>query len=165
VVDLSTTQGARGHVLLAGKLGQELPEGWAFDAAGNPTLDPNQALPPNGTLAPLGGHKGYALAVAIEILCGVLAGLWPPETSATTVGAIRIEALLPLEEYYESLETLIEEIKAGPFRPGFDEILMPGEGSAKRKARNCHEVSVPAPLWTEIVALARDLGVHHRLVA
>jgi L-2-hydroxycarboxylate dehydrogenase (NAD+) len=78
VVDISTTQGARGNVLLAQKAGELLPEGWAFDNAGSPTRDPRQALPPHGTLAPLGGHKGYALAVAVEILCGVLGGIWPP---------------------------------------------------------------------------------------
>jgi L-2-hydroxycarboxylate dehydrogenase (NAD+) len=90
IVDVSTTQGARGNVLLAQKTGQSLPEGWAFDAEGHPTRDPAKALPPRGTLAPLGGHKGYTLAIAVEILCGVLAGMWPPETSANFVGALRV---------------------------------------------------------------------------
>jgi LDH2 family malate/lactate/ureidoglycolate dehydrogenase len=65
VVDVSTTQAARGKVLVAAATGQSIPETWAFDAAGRPTTDPEQALPPHGTLAPLGGHKGYALAVAV----------------------------------------------------------------------------------------------------
>jgi LDH2 family malate/lactate/ureidoglycolate dehydrogenase len=165
VVDISTTQGARGNVLMAEKMGQELPEGWAFDAAGHPTRDPAGALPPHGTLAPLGGHKGYALAVAIEIMCGVLGGMWPPDASVTITGALKIEALSPLDEYYPSLEALIEEIKSGPFRPGFEEILLPGEGSARRKEGNSGGVMVPGPLWTEIVEMAGSLGVSHRLIA
>ena len=96
VVDLSTTQGSRGAVLLAGKVGKLLPEGWAFDAAGNPTRDPSKALPPQGTLAPLGGHKGYGLALAVEILCGVLSGMWPPSGGAILVGAVRVEAFQEL---------------------------------------------------------------------
>ena len=160
VVDVSTTQGARGNVLLAQKLGQPLPDGWAFDAAGHPTRDPQHALPPHGTLAPLGGHKGYALAVAVEVLCGVLAGMWPPDPSANFIGAIRIEAFLPLETYYESLAGLSREITAGPTRPGFDEISLPGEGSARRQQRSSAEgVRVAPEVWQEIAVVARELGI------
>ena len=166
VVDLSTTQGARGHVLLAAKLGELLPEGWAFDAKGFPTRDPAKALPPNGTLAPLGGHKGYALALAVEILCGVLTGIWPPEDGANFLGAIRIEAFLPLEDYYRSLENLLGEISAGPTAPNTDAILIPGEGSARRHQRNLDSgLRIPKELWQDIVNLARDLGVKHQLLS
>jgi len=165
VVDVSTTQGARGNVLLAQKTGERLPDGWAFDGAGDPTTDPQQALPPHGTLAPLGGHKGYALAVAIEVLCGVLAGTWPPATSANLVGAIRVDAFLPLDAYYDSLAGLAAEITSGPVRRGAGEIRLPGEGSAARKRRSAERgLRVPGELWGEIAALAGTLGVRHRLI-
>jgi len=165
VVDISTTQGARGLVLLAQKAGEFLPDGWAFDRAGTPTNDPHQALPPRGTLAPMGGHKGYALAVAVEILCGVLAGIWPPATSANLVGAIRVDAFLPLDTYYQSLSGLAQAMTSGPTRPGVDEIHVPGEGSAARKRRSIEEgLRIPAELWGEIAALARALHVAHPLV-
>jgi LDH2 family malate/lactate/ureidoglycolate dehydrogenase len=166
VVDVSTTQGARGNVLLAQKTGQQLPAGWAFDSGGNPTRDPMKALPPHGTLAPLGGHKGYALAVAVEILCGVLAGIWPPETSSNFVGALRVDAFLPRDDYEESLAGLIERVKSVPPRPGAGEVRMPGEGSAARGAAAQRAgVTVAAELWSEIVALARQLDVDHALEA
>jgi LDH2 family malate/lactate/ureidoglycolate dehydrogenase len=166
VVDLSTTQGARGHVLLAGKLGNLLPEGWAFDANGAPTRDPLKALPPHGTLAPLGGHKGYALALAIEILCGVLGGIWPPKSGATLVGAIRVEAFQPLADYHQSLENLLSEISSGPTAPDTDAILIPGEGSAQRYQRSLDNgLHVPEELWQDIKSLAGDLGVKHQLLA
>lgn len=165
VVDISTTQGARGNVLLAQKVGELLPDGWAFDANGAPTHDPHQALPPRGTLAPLGGHKGYALAVAIEILCGVLAGIWPPATSANLVGAISVEAFLPRETYERSLAGLAKEMTSGPRRPGVDAIRLPGEGSAARKHRSAGCGLMVAPeMWAEIASLARSAGVAHPLL-
>jgi LDH2 family malate/lactate/ureidoglycolate dehydrogenase len=165
VVDISTTQGARGNVLLAQKVGALLPEGWAFDLNGNPTRDPHQALPPHGTLAPLGGHKGYALALALEILCGVLAGIWPPASSANFVGAISVEAFLPLDTYEQSLAGLAEELTSGPRRAGVDAIHLPGERSAARKRRNAAEgLMIPAELWAEIASLARGAGVTHPLL-
>jgi LDH2 family malate/lactate/ureidoglycolate dehydrogenase len=165
VVDVSTTQGARGNVLLAQKTGQPLPEGWAFDAAGNPTRDPRQALPPHGTLAPLGGHKGYALAIAVEILCGVLGGIWPPETSAIFIGALRVDAFLPREVYEQSLDGLVDRVKAIPPRAGVREILMPGEGSAQRRETSrAAGIRVSAELWDEIQQLARQLNVDHALL-
>jgi LDH2 family malate/lactate/ureidoglycolate dehydrogenase len=165
VVDVSTTQGARGNVLLAQKTGRRLPEGWAFDDEGNPTQDPMKALPPTGTLAPLGGHKGYALAIAVEILCGVLSGLWPPETSSIFVGALRVDAFLPRATYDRSLADLIARVKSVPPRPGGDAVRIPGEGSAARGAAGMKAgVTVAAELWNEIIALARQLNVDHALV-
>jgi LDH2 family malate/lactate/ureidoglycolate dehydrogenase len=165
VVDLSTTQGARGHVLLAAKLGKLLPEGWALDAAGYPTRDPSKALPPHGTLTPLGGHKGYALALAVEILCGVLSGMWPPSGGAILVGAVRVEAFQSLDDYHRSLDNLLDEITSGPTGPDTDAILIPGQGSAQRGKKSCDNgLRIPEELWSDVVALARDLGVQHRLI-
>jgi LDH2 family malate/lactate/ureidoglycolate dehydrogenase len=165
VVDVSRTQGARGNVLLAQKTGRQLPDGWAFDAKGNPTRDPMKALPPHGTLAPLGGHKGYALAIAVEVLCGVLAGMWPPETSCNFVGALRVDAFLPRDIYDQSLAGLIARVKSVPPRPGAPEVRLPGEGSALRRAAGLKAgVTVAAELWNEIVALAGQLNVDHALV-
>jgi len=165
VVDLSTTQGSRGAVLLAAKAGKLLPEGWAFDAVGNPTRDPSKALPPHGTLAPLGGHKGYGLALAVEILCGVLSGMWPPSGGAILVGAVRVEAFQSLDDYYRSLENLLGEITSGPTAPDTDTILIPGQGSARRgKKSRDNGLQIPDELWSDVVSLARDLGVQHRLI-
>jgi LDH2 family malate/lactate/ureidoglycolate dehydrogenase len=166
VVDLSTTQGSRGRVLLASKLGELLPEGWAFDTQGTPTRDPAKALPPNGTLAPLGGHKGYALALAVEILCGVLSGIWPPSEGASLVGAIRIDAFQPLEDYYTSIENLLSEIKGGPTALHADAILIPGEGSANRYKNSVENgLHIPNELWEDVVKLSKELGVNHGILA
>ena len=72
VIDLSLSQVARGKVMLAQKRGEAIPDDWALDAQGNPTTDPDAALA--GTMLPLGGAKGAALALMVEILSAALTG-------------------------------------------------------------------------------------------
>lgn len=72
IIDMATTAVARGKIAAYAASGRELPEGWALDAGGSPTTDANAAL--RGMLAPLGGPKGYALALLVEALTGALTG-------------------------------------------------------------------------------------------
>lgn len=72
VVDLSLSKVARGNILAARQKGERIPEGWALDAAGAPTTDPDAALA--GTMLPLGDAKGTALALMVELLAAGLTG-------------------------------------------------------------------------------------------
>ena len=72
VVDLSLSKVARGNILAAKQRGEAIPEGWALDAAGRPTTDPDAAL--KGTMLPLGDAKGTALALMVELLAAGLTG-------------------------------------------------------------------------------------------
>jgi (2R)-3-sulfolactate dehydrogenase (NADP+) len=72
IVDLATSAVARGKIQAKAQAGAELEPGWAFTKDGAPTTDAKEALA--GMLAPLGGAKGYALAVLVESLTGVLIG-------------------------------------------------------------------------------------------
>jgi (2R)-3-sulfolactate dehydrogenase (NADP+) len=72
VIDLSLSKIARGKVMAAKKRGEAIPEGWALDAAGAPTTDPDAALA--GMMLPMGDAKGAALALMVEILAGTLTG-------------------------------------------------------------------------------------------
>lgn len=72
VVDLSLSKVARGNVLAAKQRGETIPDDWALDADGRPTTDPAAALA--GTMAPLGGAKGVALALMVELLAAGLTG-------------------------------------------------------------------------------------------
>lgn len=160
VTDVSTTQAARGKILIAAASGEPIPPEWAFDAEGSPTTDPNRALPPAGTLAPLGGHKGYALAIVVELLCGGLAGPYPPATSSMFVAAIDPAAVTTPDEYAAAVAELERSVTSSAARPGFDEVLLPGAGSARRKQRSETEgVTVVEPVWAEICGLADELGV------
>lgn len=72
LIDLSLSKVARGKVMVADKKGEPIPEGWALDAAGQPTTDPKSAL--QGTMVPMGGAKGAALVLMVEILAAGLGG-------------------------------------------------------------------------------------------
>jgi (2R)-3-sulfolactate dehydrogenase (NADP+) len=72
VIDLALSQVARGRIMVAAKEGRPIPEGWAIDAAGNPTTDPDAAL--GGAMLAAGGTKGALLALVVELLCCALTG-------------------------------------------------------------------------------------------
>ena len=72
VVDLSISKVARGNILAAKQRGEQIPEGWALDAGGHPTTDPDAALA--GTMLPFGDAKGTALALMVELLAAGLTG-------------------------------------------------------------------------------------------
>lgn len=72
VLDMSSSVAARGKIRLAAKLGEDIPSDWAFNAAGLPTEDPQEAI--DGTLRAIGGAKGVGLAMAVDVLSGVLSG-------------------------------------------------------------------------------------------
>ncbi len=72
VFDFATSVAARGEIELHRRAGKRLPEGWAIDAEGQPTTDPDAALA--GAMLPFGGHKGSAISTMIELLAGVMIG-------------------------------------------------------------------------------------------
>jgi (2R)-3-sulfolactate dehydrogenase (NADP+) len=72
VIDLALSEVARGRIMLAAKAGEPIPEGWAIDAEGRPTTDPEAAL--SGAMLAMGGSKGALLALAVELLCVALTG-------------------------------------------------------------------------------------------
>jgi (2R)-3-sulfolactate dehydrogenase (NADP+) len=70
VIDLALSVVARGKIKQAANRNETIPEDWALDASGKPTTDANEALA--GTMAPLGGAKGAALALMVELLSAAL---------------------------------------------------------------------------------------------
>src|SRR2546427_8349372 len=79
VIDMATSAAAYGKIEIARRRGEPIPEGWAVDSEGRATTDPNEmvnggALLPLGSDRERGGHKGYGLAIMVDVLCGVLRG-------------------------------------------------------------------------------------------
>ncbi|MDF2924644.1 MAG: malate dehydrogenase [Paenibacillaceae bacterium] len=171
VADLSSSVAARGKIILADKLGQTIPEGWAIDREGNPTTDAAQAL--QGAVLPVGGAKGYALALAVEAFSGILtqaafgphvANLYKDGDGPANVGHVlllfRLENWLGMEGYYESIRQFIEEIKEVPRISGAGEILIPGERRHRAWTDNLQDgVAVAANVRLELEELAREAGV------
>ncbi len=160
VVDISTTQAARGKVAIAATTGRSIPDDWAFDAEGNVTTDPKQALPPAGTMAPAGGHKGYALAIAVELMSAAIAGDYPRDFDGMFVAAFDIAAVTDMGVYGDAVATLDRSVRSSAPRDGFPRPALPGTGSAERKARaQAHGVEVAPEIWKQVTDSVAGLGV------
>jgi LDH2 family malate/lactate/ureidoglycolate dehydrogenase len=146
VLDIANTAVARGKIYLARQKGQPIPKGWAINAAGAPTRNPQEAI--DGIILPMAQHKGYAIAVMMDMLSGVLTGsafgtgVHGPYQTAHRSGAgqlmiaINIESIQPLAEFNGRMEQLVAELKSVPLAQGFQEVLYPGEMEARNDTKN-----------------------------
>lgn len=171
-VDLATSIVARGNIIAAQKKGQPIPEGWALDPDGNPTTDAQQAL--LGTVLTMAGHKGYALATMIEVFSSVLSGaavgssigsMYKNMDRKQDVGhffcLFEIAAFMEPAEFVARIDETIDRLKAGKRRPGVEEILVPGERSARNYERNRQQgIPVSPETIAELEGWCRDLNVN-----
>ncbi|MCS7108529.1 MAG: Ldh family oxidoreductase [Sulfolobales archaeon] len=133
ILDMAMSVVARGKILVAAHKGEKIPEGWAMNKEGLMTTDPKEAI--EGILLPFGGYKGFGLAVAVDILCGVVLGGGYSlkmrrgmfySQGGVFIGAVDINSFRPYNEYIEEITEYINLVKSTPTAPGF-EVLMPGE--------------------------------------
>ncbi|MEM2440135.1 MAG: Ldh family oxidoreductase [Candidatus Bathyarchaeia archaeon] len=165
LLDMAVSVAARGKIRLAALKGEKIPEGWAFDENGNPTTDPAAAL--KGTLAPIGGPKGYGLALALDLLCGLITGssylqnvkalddFSGPSGTGFFIEAIDVEAFIPYQEYEEKIAAYVKTIKDCPKREGVNEILLPGETKKREMERRA---KTGIPLDNEVLARLKRLA-------
>lgn len=135
VIDLGTAAFMATDLKLRERLGTKLPKGVAIDPHGEPTTDPTLAR--LGALLPFGGHKGYALALAIRAL-GALCepALDREKVNGDLTIAFKPDLLVPLETFRKDVSAAIAEIKATPRQHGVTEIRIPGERAyAERRLR------------------------------
>ena len=139
--DMATSQVAVNKIFNARDEGRTIPEGWGVDEEGRTTTDPGKVY----AAVPLGGYKGYALALLVEVLSGVLSGSGVGhgigriyEGEPQDVGhfhlAIDVERLAGREHAGQLLARLLGDLKAVPPAPGFDEVLLPGEPEQRTQA-------------------------------
>lgn len=165
ILDMAVSTVARGKIRLAALKGEKIPEGWAFDEEGNPTTDPVAAL--RGTLAPIGGPKGYGLALMVDLLCGLITGskylqnvkalddYSEPSGTGFLIGALDINFFIPYDEYEKKIIKYVEEIKNSPKRRGVDEIFLPGE--IERREMDLR-IRLGIPLDEEVVLALKRLA-------
>lgn len=163
VVDISTSATARGKLVAARSRGEPVPDGWIVDADGRPTTDPNDYFD-GGSILPMGGHKGYALSIIVEMLAiGVGGGDLGPTTSfSQSLLMICIDplALWPGGEHRATIERVAERIAGTPPAPGVDAVLMPGERAHRcRQDRLVHGIPLADQTWETLRGLAAELGV------
>jgi len=171
VLDMATTVAAYGKVKTKAQRGEAMPEGWMMDRSGQPLTDPKRAN--EGFLLPIGGYKGYGLALVFGLLAGTLNGAAmgkdvvdfnADETTPTNTGhaivAINVEAFQPVAEFKKSVDVLVRDLRGSQRLPGVDRIRLPGEGShAARADRLQHGIPLPAPLVASLQQLAAELKI------
>ncbi|SEN03297.1 Malate/lactate/ureidoglycolate dehydrogenase, LDH2 family [Mesobacillus persicus] len=172
VLDMALSNTAYGKILFAKEKNQQIPEGWGIDAKGLPTKNPDHVIN-GGFLSPVGGPKGFGLAVMGEILTGVLTGghfskmipsmydLNQKQSISHFLLTIDIKQLIPLEVYYSSMKQLISYIKDSKKAEGTEHIYLPGEIEFLKEARN-REVGVPmqGETFKKLNEIARELNIN-----
>ena len=183
VLDMAQTMVARGWIKLAAMRGQPLPDGWAQDAKGRPTNDPNVAL--DGSLLPIGGYKGYGLSVVVELLTAALSGAAMGanlENMGFTAGAreetrypvheaggagtghffaaIDVARFIPFDVYTARVDALVRTMKLSELGEGVSTILLPGEREfATERQRRAEGVAVTGEVAEQLAAASALTGV------
>ena len=161
VIDMSLSVAARGKIVAASKAGKPIPGDWAIDAEGRPTTDASAAL--GGTLLPVGGVKGAALALMIEVLCGALVGGhfgWEASSLLNAEGGPPLLGHLLVgfnpfsfvgDGFGDRMRILVDAVEAEyPAR-------LPGSRRLEMRSRAGVEgIAISATLHEEIIALIRD---------
>jgi LDH2 family malate/lactate/ureidoglycolate dehydrogenase len=177
VLDMATSTVAIGKLSIAARWATAIPAGWALDPGGQPTTDPTVALATR-LLTPLGGtreggsHKGYGLAVMVEVLAGVLSGaVYPDDHRRQPAGAgranvghflaaIDVGRFRPLESFKADMDDLLRALKSGPPAEGQDRIYVAGEPEWESERRRRRDGIPLAPgLVAQLRRVAEEVGV------
>jgi uncharacterized oxidoreductase len=170
MLDMTMTVVAGGKIVQKNIRQEPLPEGWVIDQEGQPVTDAQRYMDDAaGTgVLPLGGlqfgHKGYGLAMMVEMLVGPLSHAGCTKEGGGGGGvmvlAINIEDFIGLEDYQREVEEMAQWVCSARPLPGFDKIYAPGEIEQEKKARLLVEgIDLPEPTWVEIGTVAAELGV------
>ncbi len=160
VIDMALSEVARGKIMVAAKEGRPIPEGWAVDAQGRPTTDPNAAL--SGAMLAMGGSKGALLALVVELLCAALTGaafgfeadsFFIDEGNQPRLGQALLVvdpgALAGSDAFAGRIETFIAAMSAE------DGVRLPGSRRDELTARAMADgVEIPDALHQRLLALA-----------
>jgi L-2-hydroxycarboxylate dehydrogenase (NAD+) len=183
VIDMATCAAAYGKIEMARRKGEAIPAGWAIDKQGRVTINPDDAVN-GGALLPLGsdrergGHKGYALAIMVDMLSGVLSGAnWGPfappfalrqEIPKRSVGkgighffgAMRIDGFIDADSFKRQIDDYIRVFRATKPAPGTTGPLIPGDPEREaEKLRREKGVPLIMPIIEDLRDISRKTGI------
>jgi LDH2 family malate/lactate/ureidoglycolate dehydrogenase len=176
VLDFSLSVVSSGKLILCRKKGEKIPLGWAVDREGVPTEDPYEGYEGGGSLAPVGGHKGYGLVLVHEMLTAVLTGgkrtksiksLYEEDPSKIQGTCHSFMALDPdsfagRDRFKKDMDAYIKSIKESAKARGVEEILVPGEPEYRTEVKFLEEgIPLSANTVKELISLAGTLGLSH----
>jgi len=183
VIDMATCAAAYGKIEMARRRGKPIPQGWGIDNQGRGTTNPDDivaggALLPLGSDRERGGHKGYGLAIMVDVLCGALGGAnWGPftppfalrqEIPARSVGkgighffgAMRIDGFIEADEFKRQIDDFVRTFRATKPAPGTDGPLIPGDPEREaEKVRSKEGVPLIMPVVEELRIISKKIGI------
>jgi LDH2 family malate/lactate/ureidoglycolate dehydrogenase len=182
VLDMATSIATVNRIEMHGQEGRSIPAGWARDASGNPTTDPEKArvLTPLGSIADLGVYKGAGLGLMVSVLSGVLSGAWAAvertqaDLNSTThrheqydqktmghfFAAVRIDAFQPLDRFRAAMDAMVDALHAAPPADPDAKLCYPGEVEALTAVeRTKNGVPISDRLFSEMQGLATRFKV------
>jgi len=171
VLDMATTVAAYGKVKAKAQRGEPMPVGWMIDRFGQPLTDPKRA--DEGFLMPIGGYKGYGLALIVGLLAGTLNGAAMgkdvidfnhDDTTTTNTGqavmAIDLGAFGEVADFKARVDRLVRDLRSSERMPGVERIWLPGEQSHARRAANERDgIPIPAALLQQLGTFAREMDI------
>ena len=171
-LDIALSNVAALKVIMAKEKGQEIPDTWLVDEKGLPTADAS-LFPQSASLQPMGAHKGYGLAVLVELLSAVITGAgmlsevasWNLDlSSVNNVGhafiAIDISKMMPADVYNKRIAQMADELKNAPLAEGSKRIFLPGEmeWEKREKALASGEIEITDAHAEGLKGLAEKAG-------
>jgi uncharacterized oxidoreductase len=170
LLDFATSAVAANKIRQAKSRGKQAGEGWMVTKHdGAPTNDPDHFMEGKALMLPLGGqqgHKGYALAVMVDILSGILAGSGttlhpsPDLNNGTFIICIDPNVFTEKGKYDQDLTEYVDHLRGTPPVPGGPPVQVPGDYEARnRKQRQKDGITVEASVWEDVRKLADRLGV------
>jgi LDH2 family malate/lactate/ureidoglycolate dehydrogenase len=173
VVDIATSETTWGALIQAAAGGAQIPPTWALGGDGQPTVDAAQAVDAR-RLLPFGRHKGYALAIAVELFAGALSGahllseiadMYAQPEQPMAVGHVFVAvsaAHLGAGErsLADSVAVLQERLNSIPPQEGVERVLWPGQLESERvRERLRAGIPLPAAIFDQVSEAAREAGV------
>ena len=168
VLDFATSKVAAGKLRVALNEGKHMPDGMLIDAQGNDATDPAVFYRANGSMLPFGEHKGSGLALACELLAGVLTGggamqaQFPNEGVKNGMFSIVIDPARFGDRAWmeEEMEAHIGWVKSSPPRPGVDTVMIAGDPERRSRQKRIETgIPIDATSWGELVEAAGTVGL------
>lgn len=170
LIDVSASLTTNGMTARLHRSGRRLAHPWLLDAQGEPSDDPAVLfVEPKGTILPTGGldagHKGYALALIVEMLTGGLAGLGRADEKEGWGATVLVQAFDPMafggtEQFVRQADWLVAACHGSPPRPGGEAVRLPGErGLARRREQLAQGVALHDDVLPALAPWAHRFGV------
>ena len=174
-MDIATSVVAASKIFAARALGQSIPHGWLVDKEGMSTTDPNH-FPEEGAIMPMAAHKGYGIALLIDILTALICGgpflkkvaSWisekpQPMNQCHAFIAINIGAMIPIDRFKDQMDHLVREIKNSEKAKGVERIYLPGEMEWERREKALKDgMILPDDVVDKLIGAANDYHVNHK---